>query len=396
MNKKIISLVMTLVAFVGGSLHAAQSIGDRVTVVPISYNAGEWKILLGHNVQTGYWECFSDTRQNPSESNDSVAQRALYNQTGSVYDFVTQDYKFMVNYQGSVTIFIKVLFFRGKNLFEQARNKYVDNFKWVSASDLGQDGDVRFSQANVHRGVLKNLRINFARAVADINRQLLPAGGAGPAVVAPQVVPGPVVSHRSGGAAVAAGGGQSAVPNVAAQATHSGVTLGGKWSPDTLARQRQVGLYFYANGRPFYEFTNFWTCFPQIVIAGESWSTSEHYYQAQKFPVGSAAYKSVQSAATARDVFDLANGTNGTFKSHIRSDWNSISLKVMMTVVRAKFSQNSQLKALLLSTGQATLVENAGQNDPFFGAGADMNGVNHLGIILMRVRAELGGAPSFY
>jgi len=394
MNKKIISLIMTLVAFVGGSLHAAQF--GRVTVVPVSQDAGEWKILLGHNVQTGYWECFSDTKQNPSESNDSVAQRALYNQTASAYDYITQDYKFMVNYQGSVTIFIKVLFIRGKNLFEQARNQYVDNFKWVSASDLGQAGDVKFSRANVHRGVLKNLRINFAKAVVNINRQLLSAGGAGSAVVTPQAMPIPVVPHRSGGAAAAAGGGHSAVPNLAAQATHAGVPLGGQWSPDTLTRQCQVGLYFYASGRPFYELTNFWRCSPKIVIAGEKWSTSEHYYQAQKFPVGSAAYRSVQSAATARDVFDLANGTSGTFKSQIRSDWNSISLNVMMDVVRAKFSQNSQLKALLLSTGDATLVENAGKNDPFFGAGAAMNGANHLGIILMRVRAELGGAPSLY
>lgn len=389
MNKKIISLVIALVAFVGGLLHAAQS--GRVTVVPISQDAGEWKILLGHNVQTGYWECFSDTKQNSSESNDSVAQRALYNQTAFVYDFVTQDYKFMVSYQGSVTFFVNVSFIRGKNLFEHAKNQYVDNFKWVSASDLGKAGDVKFLQSNVNRGLLKNLRINFAKAVADINRQLASRKGAASAAIRPV----PVVPHHSGGAAVAAGG-QSAVPSVAAQATHGGVPRGGRWSPDTLARQGQVGLYFYHNGQPFYELTNFWICSPQIVIAGEKWLTSEHYYQAQKFPAGSAAYRSVQSAATARDVFDLANGTSGTLKSQIASNWNSRSLSVMMTVVRAKFSQNKHLKSLLLSTGQATLVENAGKNDPFFGGGADMNGKNHLGIILMRVRAELGGAPSFY
>ena len=45
-----------------------------------------------------------------------------------------------------------------------------------------------------------------------------------------------------------------------------------------------------------------------------------------------------------------------------------------------------------MGTGDAVLVEDAGGNDSFFGAGADYQGTNHLGQILMHVRDELRGA----
>ena len=431
MEKKIISLVMTLVAFVGSSLHAAQS--DRVTVVPISYDAGEWKILLGHNVQTGYWECFSDTRQNPSESNASVAQRVLHNQMVSVYDVFPQDYKFMVNYQGSVTIFIKVPFVGGKNLFEQARNKYVDNFKWVTASDLGQAGDVKFFQANVHRGVLKNLRINFAKVVADINRRLLPARGAGPAVVTPQDSTGihqlpPLPLHPPG--SYYAGNPvidpiypqtspishqglrqfpprqhQNNVPVAVNISSRRGVQQtqqnfshqqNGRWSQGNFPKGQVA--YFYDNDKPYYEFTNFYDR-ASFRLNGDIWKTSEHYFQAQKFVKGSVQYNAVRDASTARAVFTLANGRNGTYKSQIRSDWHSIKQQVMKDGLIAKFTQNKYVADLLRDTDIATLVEDAGANDVIWGAGQDMNGQNKLGLLLMEIRGELnqgwhGGWPT--
>lgn len=60
----------------------------------------------------------------------------------------------------------------------------------------------------------------------------------------------------------------------------------------------------------------------------------------------------------------------------------------MLKAVRAKFDQ-PPLKNVLLGTGNAVLVENAGANDSVWGAGADFMGTNHLGRILMHVRDEL-------
>jgi hypothetical protein len=46
------------------------------------------------------------------------------------------------------------------------------------------------------------------------------------------------------------------------------------------------------------------------------------------------------------------------------------------------------LKALLLGTGEAVLVEHTA-NDSYWGDGGDGSGKNRLGALLMQVRAEL-------
>jgi hypothetical protein len=55
---------------------------------------------------------------------------------------------------------------------------------------------------------------------------------------------------------------------------------------------------------------------------------------------------------------------------------------------RLKFTQHPHLRALLLSTGDALLVEHT-ENDSCWGDGGDGSGKNRLGQILMRVRDEL-------
>lgn len=79
------------------------------------------------------------------------------------------------------------------------------------------------------------------------------------------------------------------------------------------------------------------------------------------------------------------------FRIALRSDWDAVRLEKMLEVVRAKFS-NPALAELLVDTGDAELVEINTWNDKFWGA-VDENGVlvgeNHLGKILMQVRAEI-------
>ncbi len=56
--------------------------------------------------------------------------------------------------------------------------------------------------------------------------------------------------------------------------------------------------------------------------------------------------------------------------------------------LRAKFSQNKELKDKLLATGQAKLVEHT-DRDKYWGDGGNGEGKNRLGILLMKLRDEL-------
>lgn len=60
----------------------------------------------------------------------------------------------------------------------------------------------------------------------------------------------------------------------------------------------------------------------------------------------------------------------------------------MYDAVWAKFSQNPDIAAEILATGDATLVEHTGK-DFYWGDGGDGSGLNRLGSILMEVRARL-------
>ena len=60
----------------------------------------------------------------------------------------------------------------------------------------------------------------------------------------------------------------------------------------------------------------------------------------------------------------------------------------MERAVRRKFELRAELRLLLLSTGDEELQE-AAPTDYYWGIGRDGNGQNKLGLILMRLRAEL-------
>lgn len=70
----------------------------------------------------------------------------------------------------------------------------------------------------------------------------------------------------------------------------------------------------------------------------------------------------------------------------LRADWDIVKVKVMNMAVRAKFAARPELTTLLMSTGNLPLVQI--KFDDFWGTGADGNGQNQLGKILMKVRAE--------
>ena len=76
------------------------------------------------------------------------------------------------------------------------------------------------------------------------------------------------------------------------------------------------------------------------------------------------------------------------------ANWFDINLGIMEDLVRQKFTRHEDLHNQLLATGDAELAEGNVWNDRFFGRVWDNKkqawvGENHLGQILMRVRAEL-------
>ena len=76
-------------------------------------------------------------------------------------------------------------------------------------------------------------------------------------------------------------------------------------------------------------------------------------------------------------------------KVTLRKEWDSFRIMYMSALVKAKFTQNKELAAKLLSTDNHHLVEvSDGWGDKFWGV-CEGRGLNHLGRILMNVREEI-------
>jgi N-glycosidase YbiA len=149
-----------------------------------------------------------------------------------------------------------------------------------------------------------------------------------------------------------------------------------------MATSEVETIYFYAaREQPFGCFSNF---SPHgFTHEGLWWPTSEHYFQAQKFP-GTAYAQQIRLTKSPTVAARLGRSR----KQPIRADWSEVKDDIMRTAVAHKFRGNEEIKQVLLSTGDAMLVENA-PRDYYWGCGADGTGLNMLGRILMEVRAEL-------
>jgi ribA/ribD-fused uncharacterized protein len=141
----------------------------------------------------------------------------------------------------------------------------------------------------------------------------------------------------------------------------------------------------------FYSTTGDYGCFSNfsrhsIFLNGKRWPTSEHYFQAQKF-AGEAGEEEIRKAAKPAQAASMGRDR----KRPLRRDWESVKEQVMMDALRAKFTQHEELKATLLGTGDAVLVEHTA-NDSYWADGGDGSGKNRLGHLLMKLREELRAA----
>lgn len=126
--------------------------------------------------------------------------------------------------------------------------------------------------------------------------------------------------------------------------------------------------------------SNFWEA--PVTYKGLTYGSNEAAFQAQKC-----------ANEAERIEFTQLNPSASKKKGrhvHLRPDWEQVKVGIMEEIVREKFIQNDNLKGVLLSTGDAFLEEGNTWHDTFWGVDARTGeGENHLGQILMQVRAEL-------
>ena len=128
--------------------------------------------------------------------------------------------------------------------------------------------------------------------------------------------------------------------------------------------------------------SNFWDA--PVTYQGLTYQNNEAAFQAQKCvrPEDRLAFTAMDAAKAKR----LGRQTA------LRPDWEEVKVGIMEEIVRAKFTQNEDLKQKLLETGGMTLEEGNRWHDTFWGIDQNTGkGENHLGKILMKVRDEIAG-----
>ena len=147
--------------------------------------------------------------------------------------------------------------------------------------------------------------------------------------------------------------------------------------------QKVSEIRFYSTRDEYGCFSNFAAA--PIKLRGKTWRTTEHYFQAQKF-AGTPREEEIRQAKSP----SIAARMGRSRKHRLRPDWERVKDAVMREAVLAKFTQHPDLRAVLLGTGDAVIVEHT-SNDSYWGDGGDGSGKNRLGRILMQVREELRG-----
>ena len=140
-------------------------------------------------------------------------------------------------------------------------------------------------------------------------------------------------------------------------------------------------ILFYRISEPYGEFSNFAPC--PVKLKGHTWPTTEHYFQAQKFS-GTEHEHDIRKTKSPMIAARLGRSR----KLPLRKDWDSAKDNVMREALRAKFTQHADLRALLLGTGDAILVEHT-EKDNYWGDAGNGTGKNRLGQLLMELREQL-------
>ena len=147
--------------------------------------------------------------------------------------------------------------------------------------------------------------------------------------------------------------------------------------------------FYRSNEKPYGAFSNL---YPRpIEFEGRIFPTSEHAYQAGKAQKP-AVREWILSAPTPALA---AMAAHGLYVWDVVPDWAKIKFDRMRAVLRAKFDQHADLKELLMSTGNARLVEAGTVNNAVnrLWGEVDGKGENMLGVMLMELRSAYALKP---
>ena len=145
--------------------------------------------------------------------------------------------------------------------------------------------------------------------------------------------------------------------------------------------------FYRANEKPYGIFSNLYQ--RAISFEGREFPTAEHAYQA-----GKASKEKVREwILSAPSPSLVAMAAHGLYTWDIAPNWSRVKLDRMRQVLLAKFMQHEDLRMLLLSTGNARLVEAGRTDNAVNREWGEVNGkgMNKLGVLLMEVREEIRG-----
>ncbi len=149
---------------------------------------------------------------------------------------------------------------------------------------------------------------------------------------------------------------------------------------------KQPDIPFYrSNEKPYGAFSNLFR--RAMFFEGREYPTAEHAYQA-----GKARKDAVREwILSAPSPSLVAMAAHGLYTWDITPEWSRTKFDRMRNVLRAKFTQHDDLKALLLSTGDSRLVEAGRTDNAVNRTWGEVNGkgLNMLGVLLMEVREEI-------
>lgn len=141
---------------------------------------------------------------------------------------------------------------------------------------------------------------------------------------------------------------------------------------NTLIKKDIIGFF-----GPYRWLSNFWY---SPIEDGLVYPTLEHAYQAAKT-------NSVLDKITIQEADSPSIAKQLGKKVKKRADWEQVKLVIMKALLHKKFLC-PQLRAKLLSTGEAYLEEANTWGDTFWGTCGGL-GQNKLGELLMEVRGEI-------
>ena len=144
---------------------------------------------------------------------------------------------------------------------------------------------------------------------------------------------------------------------------------------------KMASILFASPNAPHGFLSNFYRS--PFCVAGVWYSSSEAYFQSQKFPGNPAFQQRIAGSSPA-----MAARLGRSRSNPLRPDWNSVRDDVMRTALRHKFQGHPELRRALLATGNRKLKEHRWA-DAYWGDGGNGKGRNRLGVLLMELRESL-------